>query len=146
MFRLKNHPRSSASASFLSHYGRSNQRGLECLLVTREGREVWRSFADAIPTEFKLEAMAASCRVNKTDSFGRLAVRLLEDDRVLAWAITTAPFNSVNVRSRGPWGVADASRGYGALIPAPVKHAAPRGHKARVNLGPRSIPGFRSRQ
>jgi len=118
----------------------------ECLLVTRDDREVRRKFADAIPTQFELEAVAVSCRVRKTDSFGRLRVRLLEDDRVIAWAITTAPFNSVHVWSRGPWGAAGASRGFGALIPAPVRHAAPPGQKTNLRLSPRSIREFRSRQ
>jgi len=90
----------------------------ECRLITRDDGERWWKFADTIPMQYKLEAKAVACRVDKRDGFGRLRVRLVKDDHAVAWAMTTAPFNWVHVRSDGPWGAAGAGRGQlGILLP-----------------------------
>lgn len=84
-----------------------------CRIVDAEGgpRRL-REFTELLPAAYDLTGSAVSCSVRKLDDFGRLEVVLSgRDGNLIAVAETGAPFGSVRVRSAGPWGDADASRG-----------------------------------
>lgn len=83
----------------------------ECSLVGRSGAGKTVKLAGSIPRHYVFAAEAVSCLVRKWDSFGRLRVRLFQEDRLIARKGTAAPFNHVRVRSAGPWGGARATRG-----------------------------------
>lgn len=72
------------------------------------------------PVAYTFIGAALSCSVEKRDDFGRLEVALRgPDGTLIATAETAAFFGSVLVRSDGPWGDADASRGPSALFLVP---------------------------
>lgn len=73
-----------------------------------------------VPVAYAFIGSALSCIVQKRDDFGRLEVALRGPDGLLiATAETAAFFGSVLVRSAGPWGDADASRGPSRLFLLP---------------------------
>jgi hypothetical protein len=75
---------------------------------------------DLVPAIHDFIGLAVSCTVRKRDDFGRLDVALRgPDGTLIATAETAAPFGSVRVRSAGPWGDADASRGPSRLFLLP---------------------------
>jgi hypothetical protein len=71
-----------------------------------------REFTELLPAAYDLPGSAVSCSVRKLDDFGRLEAALsTRNGDLIAVAETGAPFGSVRIRSAGPWGDADASRG-----------------------------------
>jgi hypothetical protein len=73
-----------------------------------------------VPVAYEFIGSALSCSVEKHDDFGRLeAVLRGPDGALIATAETAAFFGSVLVRSAGPWGEADASRGPSRLLLLP---------------------------
>jgi hypothetical protein len=82
----------------------------ECTVIV-EGTTESVEFRALVPKSYVVEGTAASCTVQKMDSFGRLDVRLMIAEEVIAQADTRASFNWVRVRSDGPWGPARGVRG-----------------------------------
>ncbi len=73
-----------------------------------------------VPVAYEFIGSALSCSVEKRDDFGRLEVALRgADGTLIATAETAAFFGSVLVRSAGPWGDPDASRGPSRLFLLP---------------------------
>lgn len=95
----------------------------------REGRP-FLVFGGFVPRRFRIEADALSCRVRKRDFRGRLTLHLFQDGRKVASRSTAAAYNSVTVRSDGPWGPAKGLRGSTPLIrhhrKAPEHRLVPR--------------------
>jgi hypothetical protein len=92
-----------------------------CRVVEAEGgpRRL-RERSALVPVAYAFVGSALSCIVQKRDDFGRLEVALRgPDGALIATAETAAPFGSVHVRSAGPWGDADASRGPSAIFLLP---------------------------
>jgi len=92
-----------------------------CRVVEDEGgpRRL-RERSALVPVAYAFIGSALSCSVEKRDDFGRLEVALRgPDGTLIATAETAALFGSVLVRSAGPWGDADASRGPSALFLLP---------------------------
>lgn len=87
-----------------------------CDIVRDGGRREQRRLKGLVPKRYQVRAAALDCAVRKEDAGGRLAVRLKLDGRLLAAAETGAPFNSVRVRSNGPWGSAKGTVG---SVPTP---------------------------
>jgi hypothetical protein len=87
-----------------------------CTLIEADGRSHRLPFRGSVPRRFALEAEAASCKVEKTDAFGRLIVSLSLGSELLARQETRAAFNYVRVRSDGPWGEARGLRGRVGLL------------------------------
>jgi hypothetical protein len=76
-----------------------------------------RELTELLPAAYEFAGTAISCLVQKLDDLGRLEVALSDQDGTLiATAETAASFGSVRVRSAGPWGEADASRGPSRLF------------------------------
>jgi hypothetical protein len=88
----------------------------ECRTVERSERIARRPFEGLAPKTYRFRAKAVSCRVEKEDFLGRLEVALSRSGRVIAGAETSAPLNTVRVRSDGPWGEAAGWRGNRGLI------------------------------
>jgi hypothetical protein len=109
-----------------------------CRVVAGDTSEETLKFAGQVPHRATLAADAVSCTVTKTDSPGRLEVRLLRASRRLAAERTTAAFNWVRVRSDGPWGAAGSLRGSVGLVVSQPPEPPPGGR--RVSLPPRRIP------
>jgi len=83
------------------------------------------TFGGFVPRRLRFEADAVSCRVRKWDFAGRLTLRLYQDGQVVASRSTAAAFNSVTVRSDGPWGAAKGSRGSTPLVRLRRPHRSP---------------------
>lgn len=97
-----------------------------CTLIEADGHGRRVVLRGSVPRRFALKAEAVSCKVEKTDAFGRLIVALSLGSELLARAQTRAAFNYVQVRSDGPWGEARGLRGrVGLLVPKPAP-TAPR--------------------
>ena len=115
----------------------------ECLLAQEVGgtlKQRFASFTGLAPKQADFEVEAVSCEVRKGDAFGRLTVRLYQDDRIVAARTTAAAFNYVRVRSDGPWGPARATRGGVGLLAVPEGRGGPR----RATRPQRTIvPSFR---
>ena len=76
--------------------------------------------SDLVPVSYDFVSAAVSCSVEKHDDVGHLEVALQgSDGTLIATAETTAFYGSVLVRSDGPWGSADASRGPSAVFFVP---------------------------
>lgn len=98
-----------------------------CWVIGPHGTEERLPFAGLVPYRATAGGAAISCLVRKTDAFGRLRVMLRVDSEEVAEAQTSAPYNSLRVRSDGPWGAAVAVRGsVGLLIPRHVEPASGR--------------------
>ncbi len=96
----------------LEIFGRPGLRfKARCRLVDVRGAETVKRFNGQIAQEWRLQAEAVSCRVQKWDAFGRLSLRLWDGDVLVAEISTAAVFNSLAVRSDGPWGHSRSSRG-----------------------------------
>ncbi len=106
-----------------------------CDLIGADGRSRRRKIAGLVRNEIEFPATAILCRVGKQDFRGRLRVALRHAGRLVAKADTAAPFNHVVIRSAGPWGVADGSRG--AVITRRSKHRPRPRHRL---LPPLTIP------
>ena len=111
------------------------------IVENEEGLRRLRERSDLVPVAYEFVGLALSCTVQKRDDFGRLEVALLAPDGTLiATAETAAPFGSVHVRSAGPWGDVDASRGPSRIFLLPD---APRPRLGRPPAG-NPVPPFRS--
>lgn len=93
-----------------------------CDLIDPDGRSRRRKLAGLVRSEIEFLANAILCRIHKQDSRGRLRATLSRAGVPIAEAETTAPFNHVYVRSKGPWGVAKGVRG---TVPVRRQTAAP---------------------
>jgi len=93
------------------------------------------------PVSYDFIGAALSCSVEKRDDVGRLEVALRGADGTLIAAAETAAFyGSVLVRSDGPWGDADASRGPSELFVVPDNFHFRFGHPPAGN----PVPPFSS--
>lgn len=90
-----------------------------CRVVNRSGAIERGRFRGSVPARFTVTGKAASCTVRNRDMDGRMRVRLLVGNRVIAARQTRAAFRWIRVRSAGPWGRAGASRGGGIYRPVP---------------------------
>ena len=82
-----------------------------CTLDGAPSGETYIKFEGHVPDGLAIAAARLSCAVQKFDSFGRLQVTLLYDDEPIAFAETAAPFNWVQVWSRGYADLPGARRG-----------------------------------
>ena len=89
------------------------------------------TFRGWIPARFTVTGQAASCTVRKRDFSGRMVVKLLLGNRVIAARQTRAAFRWIRVRSAGPWGRAGAFRGGGLFRPVPTPSEKPKEAAAR---------------
>jgi hypothetical protein len=90
-----------------------------CRVVKRSGAIERGTFRGSVPARFTVTGKAASCTVRNRDMDGRMRVRLLVGNRVIAARQTRAAYRWIRVRSAGPWGKAGASRGGGIFRPVP---------------------------
>lgn len=90
-----------------------------CRVVNDEGAIESGTFTGAVPARFTVTGRAASCTVRSRELGGRMRVRLLSGDRIIAQRQTRAAFRWIRVRSAGPWGKAGAFRGGGIFNPVP---------------------------
>jgi hypothetical protein len=81
-----------------------------CRLVDAAGQSRDTTLDGRVPYRFEMDAVAASCAVDKMDERGLLRASLSFADRVVVLIETSVSFGSVTVRSDGPWGPALASR------------------------------------
>ncbi|MCH7544254.1 MAG: SH3 domain-containing protein [Proteobacteria bacterium] len=91
-----------------------------CRVVNASGVIERGTFRGWIPARFTVTGQAASCTVRKRDFSGRMVVKLLLGNRVIAARQTRAAFRWIRVRSAGPWGKAGAFRGGGIFRPVPT--------------------------
>ena len=103
-----------------------------CRVVNPSGAIETGTFRGLVPARFTVTGKAASCTVRNRDLTGRMIVRLLVENRVIAARQTRAAFRWIRVRSAGPWGKAGAFRGGGIFNPAPTPSGKPK--KAGPNL------------
>ena len=102
-----------------------------CRVVNKSGAIERGTFRGSVPARFHVIGRAASCTVRNRDMNGRMRVKLLVGNRVIAARQTRAAFRWIRVRSAGPWGKAGAFRGGGIFRPVPtpsekLKEAGPR--------------------
>lgn len=90
-----------------------------CRVVNQSGAIESGTFRGSVPARFTVTGQAASCTVRNRDMNGRMRVRLLVGNRVIAARQTRAAFRWIRVRSAGPWGKAGAFRGGGIFRPVP---------------------------
>ena len=90
-----------------------------CRVVNQSGDIETGTFRGLVPARFTVTGKAASCTVRNRDMAGRMRVRLLVENRVIAARQTRAAFRWIRVRSAGPWGKAGAFRGGGIFNPVP---------------------------
>ena len=103
-----------------------------CRVVNQSGVIERGTFRGSVPARFTVTGKAASCTVRNRDMNGRMRVRLLVGNRVIAARRTRAAFRWIRVRSAGPWGKAGAFRGGGIFRPVPtpsVKLKEPGGRR-----------------
>jgi len=81
-----------------------------CRLVDSAGRDRDAAFDGLVPHRFEIDAVAASCTLNKMDERGLLRASLALHDHVIVLIETNAVFGGVAVRSDGPWGPARGTR------------------------------------
>ena len=91
-----------------------------CRVVNQSGAIESGTFRGSVPARFTVTGKAASCTVRNRDMAGRMRVRLLVENRVIAARQTRAAFRWIRVRSAGPWGRAGAFRGGGIFNPVPT--------------------------
>lgn len=91
-----------------------------CRVVNRSGAIERGTFRGLVPARFTVTGKAASCTVRNRDFTGRMKVRLLVENRVIAARQTRAAFRWIRVRSAGPWGKAGAFRGGGFFRSVPT--------------------------
>ncbi len=91
-----------------------------CRVVNQAGIIERGRFRGSVPARFTVTGKAASCTVRNRDMNGRMRVRLLVENRVIAARQTRAAFRWIRVRSAGPWGKAGAFRGGGIFRPVPT--------------------------
>ena len=91
-----------------------------CRVVNQSGAIESGRFRGSVPARFTVIGKAASCTVRNRDMAGRMRVRLLVGNRVIAARQTRAAFRWIRVRSAGPWGKAGAFRGGGIFNPVPT--------------------------
>ena len=103
----------------------------ECTVVVN-GESEHAEFRALVPKQYIVVGSAASCTVQKMDSFGRLKVALITGGRTVAKAETAATFNWVRIRSDGPWGAARGIRGHQRAIEFPTPAPRP--------IPPRRLP------
>ena len=84
---------------------------LSCTLIDAAGGSHQVKRVGSLPKRYTFEGVAVSCKVRKTDAFGRLIATLSDGGHVVARRGTRAAFNFVRVRSDGPWGSARGQRG-----------------------------------
>ncbi len=108
---------------------------LGCRLIDAAGGSHQVKRAGSLPKRYTFEGVAVSCKVRKTDAFGRLTATLSDAGHVVARQGTRAAFNFVRVRSNGPWGSARGQRGAVRLLL--VDRAKPWGPARAPQLKPR---------
>lgn len=118
--------------------------GALCRVSARADEEERLEFAGFIPDQVTLEAGAVSCVVRKTDAFGRLRASLFAGDTEVAGSTTRAAFNWVRVRSDGPWGPAQATRGSVVVAFPKVTGSSRRGRIVVPPMG-NPVPPLRGR-
>ncbi len=95
-----------------------------CRVVNSQGAIERGRFRGSVPARFTVTGKAASCTVRNRDMNGRMRVRLLVGNRVIAARQTRAAYRWIRVRSAGPWGKAGAFRGGGIYNPVPTPSAS----------------------
>ena len=73
----------------------------DCRFVADDGSIRRVKFRGMVPARYKASTTALSCLVQKWDAMGRLRVRLLDGNRVVARRETAAPFNWLRVSTPG---------------------------------------------
>lgn len=88
-----------------------------CRVVGAKG-EAFQRYTASVPQVIDFFGAAVSCTARKLDIDGRLSLSLISrNGRRIASVTTSRPFNSVLVRSDGPWGEAGARRGRTRIVP-----------------------------
>ena len=95
-----------------------------CRVVNQSGAIETGTYRGSVPAQFHVIGTAASCTVLKQGK-GRMIVRLLVENRVIAARQTRAALRWIRVRSAGPWGKAGAFRGGGRPRPKPLPRFIP---------------------
>ncbi|HSE77684.1 MAG TPA: hypothetical protein VLG66_06735 [Alphaproteobacteria bacterium] len=110
--------------------------------------QTYVKFDGFVPDGLSIAAARISCAVQKFDSFGRLEVTLFHDDEPIAFAETSAPFNWVEVWSRGYGEVPGARRGLTPLfrVNPPPGSPPPKPQPAPKARSPTPVPPFPNAQ
>ncbi|HVO15126.1 MAG TPA: hypothetical protein VMV26_07935 [Alphaproteobacteria bacterium] len=95
-----------------------------CRLIEADGVPRDATLDSLVPHRFEIDAVAASCTLNKMDERGTLRASLSLRGQIVALFETTALFGGIAVRTDGPWGPARGResaalfrRGHGPGVP-----------------------------
>jgi hypothetical protein len=95
-----------------------------CRLIEADGAQRDATLDSLVPHRFEIDAVAASCTLNKMDDRGTLRASLAIGGQIVVLIETTALFGGVAVRTDGPWGPARGResaalfrRGHGTAAP-----------------------------
>ncbi len=82
-----------------------------CRVVNKSGAIESGTYRGSVPAQFHVIGTAVFCTVRKRGWTGRMRVRLLVGNRVIAALQILDGYRWIRVRSAGPWGRAGAFRG-----------------------------------
>jgi hypothetical protein len=95
-----------------------------CRLIEADGVPRDATLDSLVPRRFEIDAVAASCTLNKMDERGTLRASLSLRGQIVALIETTALFGGIALRTEGPWGPARGResaavfrRGHGPGVP-----------------------------
>lgn len=95
-----------------------------CRLIEADGVPRDATVDSLVPQRFEIDAVAASCTLNKMDERGTLRASLSLRGQTVVLIETTALFGGIAVRTEGPWGPARGRenaavfrRGHGPGVP-----------------------------
>lgn len=111
-----------------------------CTLEGAPNGDTYVKFDGFVPDGLSIVATRVSCAVQKFDSFGRLQVTLYYDDEPIAFAETAAPFNWVQVWSRGYADLPGARRGFTPLFRVNPQPGTPPPRPQPIPNPPRRAP------
>lgn len=121
-----------------------------CRLIEADGVQRDATLDSLVPHRFEIDAVAASCTLNKMDERGTLRASLAFGGHVVVLIETNSLFGGVAVRTDGPWGPARGResaavlrRGHGPAVPGTGQTVPPLGGTTVPPLRGTTVPPLR---